>query len=1104
MENFTDQENDLLKKALLKIEMQKNKIASLQNQLIEPIAIIGLGCRFPGGANDPEAFWKLLEQGFDATTEVPADRWNMEEYYSDNEELAGKSYARHGAFITTSIDAFDPLFFNISPKEAEMLDPRQRLLLEVVWEALENAGIPEPEFRNSLTGVFMGMMNNDYAELLHNVDDVNAHTSVGLISSLLAGRISYAFGLQGPSVAIDTACSSSLVSVHLACQSLRLGECNLAIAGGVNLMLSPKLHVICSKGKMLAKDGHCKTFDSSADGYVRGEGCGTIILKRLRDALNENNNILAVIKGSAVNQDGASSGLTVPNGAAQERVITQAMRQAQLTSNEIDYIEMHGTGTRIGDPIEVNALNAIFSAPDKQREKPLILGTVKTNIGHLEAAAGIASIIKTVLALNHKTIPQHLHLHQINPMIDLSQIPAQVPLVKLPWEAQEGRTRKAGISAFGISGTNAHLIIEEAPQHRELESVSSDSKTQEKEVLVISAKTSEALDAQIDNYIKFLKNTQHSLENICYSSQHARTQFESSIAVTGVTIQELIERLENKQWASNEEISLALRTKNTAIKKIALPLYQFVRQRYWINSSENENLVQIADAEPFKVENQEYLLSLDSQERQQYILARVREIILLIIGIESTPLHDDTEFLALGLDSLMAAETNKMLAKAFPFMTLNNAITFDYPSIKRLADYLAVQILSEDKPATENADALSTEDLTKKITPIIYDPKLIAQERKLTHICLLTGATGFLGAHLLSDLVNGTQDTIYCLIRCTGSDEPQEKLVKALKLYDLYEKIDLSRVSAVIGDFSKPQLGLDSEVYARLSAELDSIYHVGAEVNFIKPLSLLTEANVNSCEYILELAQNGNLKHVHYISTLAALPRSGDYMTADLNENTPLNLSGNLVGGYEQSKWLGEIVMRNAQQQQLPITIYRPGLIGGSLATGLLNNKDVFTRSLQTFIETGSIPDNMSFNFNVVPVDYITQSIVYLAAQPNRLNVYHFYHDLPITTQDIYASLVSSGMAINMEDYSTWSQRLEEWGENHDYALKPLLSFLARNEVSDQKQLNVQAMLVDQGNIYADLTKEALPEYIKEKLWMPKELVDLYVKKLIASEKNKG
>src|SRR5918992_3181056 len=371
----------------------------------EPIAIIGLGCRFPG-AGDPETFWRLLRDGGEAITEVPRDRWDVNAFYDLNPTTPGKMNTRWGGFLE-QVDRFDPHFFGISPREAASMDPQQRLGLEVSWEALENAGQTAEELGDSQTGVFIGISTNDYSRRQLGGPAVNdAYAGTGNALSIAANRVSYLLDLRGPSLAVDTACSSSLVAVHYACRSLRSGECSLALAGGVNLILSPELTVTFSQARMMASDGRCKTFDAEADGYVRGEGCGIVLLKRLSDALKQGDTILAMVRGSAVNQDGRSNGLTAPRGIGQKAVLRQALDNADVPPDQVCYVETHGTGTPLGDPIEFRALAAVLGE-GRVPDQPCVLGSVKTNIGHLESAAGIAGLIKGVLVLQNEEIPPH-------------------------------------------------------------------------------------------------------------------------------------------------------------------------------------------------------------------------------------------------------------------------------------------------------------------------------------------------------------------------------------------------------------------------------------------------------------------------------------------------------------------------------------------------------------------------------------------------------------------------------------------------------------------------------------------------------------------------
>ena len=461
--NTADQHQDLspTKRAILELRELRVRLAAAEGARSEPIAIIGIGCRFPGRVDGPDAYWRLLSDGESAITEVPGDRWDLGVYYDPNPEAPGKTYARHGGFLE-AVDRFDARFFGIAPREAASMDPQQRLLLEVAWEALEHAAQAPDALGGTPTGVYLGIANSDYGRLIWNdLERLDAYAASGSSFSVAAGRLSYLLGLRGPSVAVDTACSSSLVAVHLAVQALRGGECRLALAGGVNLILTPEAHVAFCRARMLAPDGRCKTFDARADGYVRGEGCGVVVLKRLSEALAEGDRVLAVIRGSAVNQDGRSSGLTVPNGPAQEAVIRAALENARLDAAAVDYVEAHGTGTALGDPIEIQALAAALGVA-RPTNRPLLTGSVKTNIGHLEAAAGMAGLIKAVLALQHGTIPASLHFETPNPHVPWTKIPVQVVATPTPWPPAD-LPRVAGVSSFGFSGTNAHVVLEEAP-----------------------------------------------------------------------------------------------------------------------------------------------------------------------------------------------------------------------------------------------------------------------------------------------------------------------------------------------------------------------------------------------------------------------------------------------------------------------------------------------------------------------------------------------------------------------------------------------------------------------------------------------------------------
>ena len=518
----------------------------------EPIAIVAVACRFPG-APDPEAFWEVLSGGVDAIREVPDDRFDIDEFYDPDPETPGKIYSRFGGFLD-GIDGFDPEFFGISPREAVWIGPQQRLMLETAWEGLERAGYSPGALRGSRSGIFMGAAANEYSHLLSadSVEKIEPHFITGNALNAISGRVAFALGLEGPAVAVDTACSSSLVAVHQACQALHSGDCDLALAGGVNVLLSPVSIIAASRARMLSPVGRCKTFDASADGYVRSEGCGILVLKRMSDAVRDGDRVCAVIPGSAVNQDGASSGLTVPNGGTQQRLITAALARAGLAGGDVDYLEAHGTGTALGDPIEVRAAGAVYGVA-RDADRPLLIGSVKTNIGHLEPASGVAGLIKVVLSLQHEVLPQSLHFETPSPHIPWDSLPVRVVDKAIPWQAN-GRPRRAGISSFGFTGTNAHVLIEEAPPQSATAdefstgdiAVASESDAQDEpvDVLPLSARSPHALMALAQRYGEWL-NTHPKVDiaDVCFTAGVGRSHFEHRAALVVDSVQSACEVL---------------------------------------------------------------------------------------------------------------------------------------------------------------------------------------------------------------------------------------------------------------------------------------------------------------------------------------------------------------------------------------------------------------------------------------------------------------------------------------------------------------------------------------------------------------------------------
>lgn len=588
----------------------RSDTSTAAEDLAEAIVVIGMGCRYPGGVRGPDDLWRLLLDGTDAITEVPADRWDVDAYFDPDPDTEGKTYSRWGGFVD-GVAEFDAGFFDISPGEARMLDPQQRLLLEVTWEALEHAGYPADRIAGSRTGVFTGLMSNDYAERMARANMApDAWFGTGNLAAVASGRLSYFLGATGPSLTVDTACSSSLVTVHLAVQSLRRGECDLALAGGATVLLTPSLNIYFARARGLAADGRCKSFDAAADGVVWSDGAATLVLKRLSDAQRDGDRVLAVVRGSAVNSDGRSQGLSAPNGLAQQRVIRAALADAGVAATDIDYVEAHGTGTALGDPIEVDALAEVLAA-GRPADRPLWIGAVKSNIGHTQAAAGLANLIKVVEAMRHERIPATLHFRSGNPHVDWDTAGVRVVAEHRAWP-RSSRVRRAGVSAFGISGTNAHIVVEEPPVRPHPVPPAPTGTP----LLALSAKDTAALRALAARYRDHVAAApERNPHDICAAANMGRTHFRHRVAIVFETIAQLRTALEQvasgavtpgsvvgpfsdsdpetvalaQRYVSGAEIDWRAVHPGADRYVVDLPRYPFQRVRYWLDTETPEH-----------------------------------------------------------------------------------------------------------------------------------------------------------------------------------------------------------------------------------------------------------------------------------------------------------------------------------------------------------------------------------------------------------------------------------------------------------------------------------------------------------------------------------
>ncbi|MDZ8068512.1 MAG: thioester reductase domain-containing protein [Nostoc sp. DedQUE08] len=1353
------------------------------NELFEypdEIAIIGISGRFPGAKNIEE-FWQNLKNGVESITFF-SDK-ELQSVGVENSDLADPNYVKAEP-VLADIDLFDAAFFGFSPKEAEITDPQHRLFLNCAWEALEDAGYNSESYKGSI-GIYAGTGMSSYLffnlypnhELIKSVGKLQ--TIIGNDKDYLVTRVSYKLNLKGPSVSVQTACSSSLVSVHLAAQSLLNNECDMALAGGVRISSPPKTGYLYEKGSILSPDGHCRAFDAEAQGTIFGSGVGVVVLKRLADAINDGDSIYAVIKGSAVNNDGSLKiGYTAPSVDGQAKVVAEAYAVAGVKPKSITYIEAHGTGTPLGDPIEISTLTQVFQTSTKVKQFCAI-GSVKTNVGHLEAAAGITSLIKTVLMMKHKLIPPSLNFQHPNPRIDFNNSPFYVNTKLKRWEVNQGK-RLAGVSSFGIGGTNVHLVLEEAPIIAE-----SSLQIRPKKLLLLSAKTSSALEKATKNLAMYLKqypeiniadvaytyqvgrrafnyrrmlvcdnvsdavnilepintdrvytsyeelkqqsiifmfpgqgsqyvnmalelykfeptfrkhidicaellktdlgldlgdllypsvseseNARHKLRttaiaqpalfviefalaqlwiewgvcpnamighsvgeyvaacladvlslkdaltlvaargrlmqqvptgamlsiaiseeeiirvletselslaannapNLCvvsgaehhiaeleqkmknenitcrrlnashafhsnsmdliletftclvskiklsspqipyisnvtgtwitaseatdpnYWSKHLRQtvrfmegiqtlmQAQNPILLEvgpGSTLSTLTKLTLGKSTVSNvlysirhphdqqSDITLLLNTlgqlwlrgininwskfyTHEQRHRISLPTYPFEQQRYWINppamnhnhSHQIECEQKIEDTYSSDIKNTSlysrpnlhntYVAPLSEIEQ------KIAEIWQNLLGVNQIGIHDN--FFELGGNSLITTQFITQVLNIFD-VELPQRSLLESPTIAKLAELVNTlqRKYPENHPLNNNSidflkDSLLDQNI--KLQGIYFEP--VANQ--LDNI-LLTGATGFLGAFLLSELLKQTEGHIYCLVRSHNIRESKQKIRRNLEYYGLWQRGFSTRIIPVIGDLSRPFLGLTSKQYQKLASQIDTIYHNAAIVNFTYPYSFLKSSNVLGTQEIIKLAAQFKVKPVHFTSSIAVFESVTTSESSIIHENYDLDKVQGLFRGYAQSKWVAEKLIVSARSRGIPTTIYRPGNLGGHSQNGIGNTNDFIWRMIKSCIQLGIAPD-LDTLIDITPVNYASSAIVYLSRQLDSLEkTFHLVNPQPVNWNDIINWMIDFGYAIEKISYTQWQTKLiQNINMTDNNALYPLAS----------------------------------------------------------------
>jgi thioester reductase-like protein len=1222
-----------------------------------PVAIVGIACRFPG-ANGVDELWRLARDGARAVTDVPVDRWSVDDFFSPEPGTPGRISCRVGGFVD-GVERFDAGFFGMSPREAAQTDPQQRILLEVCWEAFENAGLPPAELAGRSVASFIGVQRNDYGRLMPEVEQYNAYTIAGNQFSMTVSRLSHFFDLRGPSLALDAGCSSVLVAMHLACASLETGESDLALAGGVHLNLAPHDSVAASQAWMLSPSGRCLSFDERADGYVRSEGCGLFVLKRLDDAVADGDAVLAVVRGTSFSQDGRPGGFTSPWGPEVERAFRRALARAHVSPSSIGYVEAHGVGSPVADATEYQAIARALADDGAPSDSPCYLGSIKPNIGHAESASGAASLIKAVAVLRSGEVPPLLDFERLDPTIPEALRTLIVPTALTPFPATS--PRRAAVNAFGLGGTNATVVLEAAPApptRKDEDGLNA---------LCLSARSPAALAALAARYTYFLgAHDAASVAEACAAS-HRRARFPHRAVILGSTVAELregLERLTNasvtsgpphvvrgeapegdpralflfrqdswpeatlselksrwapfrealdearrepcedfvvhalaaaRMWTSlgvvpervvtdhatraaaaafagagpldavlramqcastaglkplavvvfaaetGEELTLdalvsskgpaptaeaaselcrahaqscdllidlpggglydvrsraptfapaegrtwllaslaALFVRGTEIdfrrleatrpRHVPLPNYPFERKRCWISPlgpGSGQPSIFGADARGTQPPVEASVLATDEGEKQRAVTTLLRRAAASALGRREAEIPDDAPLRDLGIGSIDMLQMLEVVRGATGD-ALDPGRFMDQPSIVEIASRIVFGT-GDDLRVVD----LSTEGNLEPSIDASALPCTVGSPRAI----FLTGATGFLGAFLLHELLLQTDATIYCLVRAIDSLEGERKIGDNLARYALPTAAMLDRVRIVIGDLDEPLLGLSGDSFDRLGQRLDEIYHCGARVNWAAPYRALHGANVRGTREIVRLAAHMKRKPIHHVSTVGVfplgLPGAGTVYERD-GLIVPAR-SEDLGTGYNQSKWVAEKLLYAAGSRRgLPVSIYRPGFVTGRSDTGTtqMERRDFIAAFLKGIVQMGEAPD-WDVALDLLPVDYLARAIVKLArtpASPGHPMAYNMINPEPLPYREVYELLRADGYAIETKPYGQWRDRVlalaREPGANALFPFWPYYSEMTLERVKALELHMRGAMPFDDRNV---------------------------------------